>query len=186
MNNENVRPRRRPARGLALAAACTALAAMPVAAATAPASQAAAASGPPNQVFSTISLTAHGTERPMTVVGSGAITAEGRTSERSLGHDLLRLTLRFPTGTLVLRTRENLTWKPDFAACLATGRGGASWRVVGGTGAYAGATGSGRYVNHGTLLGSRDSGGACLGTTAPPVYVIVTADFTGRVVLPAS
>ena len=184
MRSMNDRAGRATAKRLATATACAALAAVAVTGATGPGLGASPAQAPRNQVFSIISLTVHGKERPIPVVGSGAITAAGVFTEKAIARDLDRITLRFPKGTLVLRARENLSWKPDLGACLATARGGTTWKVIGGTGAYAGATGGGTYTDHGTLLGARGADGACLGKAAPPPYVIVTADFVGTVTLP--
>ena len=139
----------------------------------------AAAADQPNLAFFIDSVTAGGKERPISVYASGAIDGEGAFSERSLGGDIHRVTLRFPRGTVTLTLRETLTWEPDLVGCVARAGGHSTWKITGGTGAYRGATGSGTYRDYGVLLGRRDPRGRCLGEKAMPTYVHVGAEFVG-------
>ena len=138
-----------------------------------------AATGARPLTFTMSSVTVHGKELPIKIYSSGAITAEG-TWHETTHNDVDRVRIVFPKGTLYVVARENLSWRPNFAACMGKARGGTTWKITGGTGAYRGASGGGTYTDGGTLLGARSADGTCLGQNATPPYVLVTADFVGH------
>ena len=129
------------------------------------------------------SVTINGKELPIHVYSSGAITAAGAWTEKTVG-GLDHVTIDFPKGKLFVSAGENLRWQADVKACLGKARGGTTWKVTGGSGAYRGATGGGTYTDGGTLLGARAADGTCLGRKAAPPYVLVTGDFVGTLVIP--
>lgn len=56
--------------------------------------------------------------------------------------------------------------------------------VLGGSGAYAGASGTGTATVRRTVLGDRDDSGACLPPSAPPRFVLSIIDATTALTLP--
>lgn len=129
--------------------------------------------------FTMDSVTTGGRELPIKIYASGAITAVGTWHEKTV-HGVDHVAIAFPKGEIFVTAREALSWRPDIAACIAKARGGTTWAVTGGTRAYRGARGGGTYTDAGTMLGARDAAGACLGPNTPPPYVVVTADFVGK------
>jgi hypothetical protein len=89
----------------------------------------------------------------------------------------------FPDGTLSVRNtpeEEELTLNPR--SCVGKLEASGTWQVLGGTGAYAGAQGSGTLTVSGTVFLAREAGG-CSETEGTLNGVI---KITGEVTLPAA
>jgi hypothetical protein len=162
-----------------VAGASVALALAAVAAATA------AAAPTSNEHMTLSSTTIKGVDHGMRVVARGAIGATGTfagVDGPNAADDLI--TFRFPKGTLTISGHEQSTkMTPNLRTCIATGVGRGTFTVTAGTGAYAGATGSGTYVRHTSIVGARGGDGACLGRSAPPKLIRYRADVVGDVEL---
>lgn len=143
---------------LGRAAATTALLALAVAAA----GQAGSATSQP-QRFTLYSANVADRDAPMLVEGSGAVAGIGSaTANDDATGSTVPLTLVFPHGKLFLRARDAFSWKPDMSTCTATEDSRGPYRIVGGTGAYRGASGGGTFAEHGAAIAVRGPGGACV------------------------
>ena len=147
---------------LALAAAAAAITATAgvTAASAAPAATHAASGTEYIQVMST----ATGSSGPASAIARGVFTAAGQTQ---LGNAKVS-TIRFPGGTIVLSHRQahgSERFSP--ASCLSLVSQSGSYRIVRGTGRYAGISGHGTYQLSILAIGAR-SGGKC-SQSKPPV-----------------
>ncbi|HVU62181.1 MAG TPA: hypothetical protein VHD58_11095 [Mycobacteriales bacterium] len=66
-----------------------------------------------------------------------------------------------PGGTLLIKAVVPFHWRADLTTCTATAHDTGTYRVVSGTGSYAGATGHGTYVEDGAGIGVRGADGSC-------------------------
>lgn len=143
---------------LGRAAATTALLTLAVAAAGW-----AGGTGSQPQLFTVYSANVADRDAPTLVEGSGAIHGIGSaTAKDDSTSTTVPLTFSFAHGKLFLRARDVFSWKPDPATCTATEDSRGPYRIVGGTGAYRGATGGGTFVEHGAAIGVRAANGTCV------------------------
>lgn len=125
---------------------------------------------------------------PGTVVARGVITGAGsEENDRALvppGSEF-HVVFHFPQGDLFM---TNTPGPPqvDFnpAACLSRITLHPTTRVTGGTGAFAGASGSGTSTANLTVLGGRNDDGSCQGPTSPPIFQVSFVQATGTLRLP--
>lgn len=120
------------------------------------------------------------------VVATGPISGRGNGTLQTIpaGGNVDHVTLRLAKGSVSLVATETFSAvRPDLRACVGklTGRG--RFRITSGTGAYAGAAGSGTYTRTGILVGRRDANGVCLGRKAPPKASTSTVKMSGTVTL---
>jgi len=131
------------------------------------------------QHFVLTGKTLHGLDSPIRVVATGPIRGRGVAVDADaakVGH----LTIRLANGTVRISDREtSLVAHPDPRECKAAIVAHGSYAIVGGTGAYAGATGTGTFIRHQEILGARNASGACLGRSAPPAVVYSIVRMTG-------
>lgn len=114
-----------------------------------------------------LSLVASGTAR-----GRGTVTEDYMPAADGTWHVVA--TFHLPTGTVVVSAEAGQlerVFRPQ--ACQASGRMHIPYTVVGGTGAYVGATGGGWLTEHQNLVGARVHG-ACQGADSglPPALVV--------------
>lgn len=137
------------------------------------------AGGGQPQHFVLTGKTLHGVDSPIRVVGTGPIRGRGVAVDAEaakVGH----LTIRLAKGTVRITDRETgIAAHPDPQACKAALVAHGRYAIVGGTGAYAGATGVGTFVRHQQILGARSASGSCLGRNAPPAAVYSVVQMTG-------
>ena len=116
-----------------------------------------------------------------TVVAIGPITAVG-TFEETDDPDIIRF--RFPQGTVTLDSpTEDESGDFNEAACTGSFSFTGPFTIVGGTGAYQGATGSGDVQGQGWFVGERTATGCSEDEDAGFFFLYATA--TGNVTLPA-
>ncbi|HVW79582.1 MAG TPA: hypothetical protein VHB69_01405 [Mycobacteriales bacterium] len=92
---------------------------------------------------------------------TGAITGVGTARADDEAKGPIPLQVSLPGGTLLIKANVAFHWRPNLSACTATDHDTGTYRVVSGTGAYAGTTGSGTYVENGAGVGVRASDGSC-------------------------
>jgi len=143
---------------LAVTAAAIATATGVTVASAAPAARSAASGTEYIQVMS--ASTAPG---PASVIARGVFTAAGRVRL----DDARVSTITFPGGTIVLSHRQahgSARFSP--ASCLSLVRQSGSYRIVRGTGRYAGISGHGTYQLNLEIVGAR-AGGRCSSARPP-------------------
>lgn len=149
---------------LALAAGVTAAAVVPVLPAL--------ASGPSHQRFTMTFASIADKDRPVRVVAAGPIQGTGTMTQRVVKEtshgDVLAATLKLPAGKVRLRVHDHESMRLDLRSCTARQVGKGTWRIVSGTGAYRGASGSGTFVRRALIVGAFDDSARCLGESAPP------------------
>ena len=90
-----------------------------------------------------------------------------------------------PQGSVVITNSGVHEQTMDERTCVATIREHGTVRFTGGTGAYAGATGSGTFDTPlGTVVGVRDSNGVC--TLGPGSVGVVVIRVTGTITIPTT
>jgi hypothetical protein len=148
------------------------------------------------QVIKVYSLTLRGKEQPVHVVATGRISGTGtltqQTDRESRSGDVHHVTLRFDRG--IVRVALRLTpqgegWsRVNRRTCTAKRFGRGTFIIDGGTGAYDGAAGQGRFEQGGIAIAQRTSSGKCLGERTPPTRVVfyVKLRMAGEAVLPSS
>jgi hypothetical protein len=154
---------------IAAAGALVALAALP-------ASHAAAAPVPATESFVMTFQTIRGVDQPTLVAATGPITGVGvetQTEQDTSNGEFVEFTWHLSAGTVTADAVEQYTFVPDYRSCTAKATGTGSWTIVGGTGEYVGATGSGTFTDQGTFVGARDSHGACDPNAEPSLSAFV-------------
>ncbi len=151
----------------------------------------ASAAGPRPQTFTFSLLTIGTVDEPVYVAAHGAIDGVGTEMQRSKeikGGELVHVTLHFADGTLRFTAIDHNGFRLHMNTCTATTHGGGKWTVTGGTGAYTGASGGGRFTEPGTVFAQRSTSGACRGDKTPPNETIsyLTAKLRGTVTLPSA
>jgi hypothetical protein len=130
----------------------------------------ASAGDPAPQKIDAWFLTVGHSDKPVHVVARGPIHGVGfaTQTEKQVGKKQVNYaTLHFDRGTVQLVAPERFDWKIDDKQCLGHANGGGTYTIVGGTGAYAGATGKGTFTTVGTAFAQRSPTGACRGLKTP-------------------
>lgn len=154
----------------------------------------AAGQGSSTQAIKLYSLTLRGDEQPAHVVARGPINGIGTVAaDRETGGGRVhQVTLRFDRGTVRLDlrlTREGEGWEtPNRRTCTAKRFGRGTFTITGGTGAYEGATGNGKFMEGGIAIAQRTRSGNCLGERTPLANVVfyVRISMTGDATVPSS
>jgi hypothetical protein len=129
--------------------------------------------------FTISGTTVDGKSGPIAVRATGPIA--GRGTARLVEHgQITHATLRLAHGKVFVRyvERSKPATHQDLQACMGTIRASGTFTITGGTGRYAGATGSGTFTEHRTMRGQRDGDGICL-PDQPPAKVTATARAAG-------
>ncbi len=125
-------------------------------------------------------------DAPGRVIAVGPVTGTGVTE--LLNHDdgpdgtfTDVYSLKLSSGSIVFTQTGTEDFPFDAASCSATASGQGTFTLSGGSGAFAGVTGSGRFTQRGKIIGSRSSTGACLGpdSGAAPAALVVIEDAVG-------
>jgi hypothetical protein len=137
----------------------------------------AAASTAGTEHFSFIQIT-NGNSNVYSAIATGAFTAGG-TASLPQGSG----TLHFKGGTIKITDKPSGAVKMhvDSSTCLGTFDGVGTYQVVGGTGSYAGISGSGKFTNKGTVVFAR-VGGKCSQNSTDASQDVIKA--SGPVSLP--
>lgn len=108
-------------------------------------------------------------------IGTGAVTGVG-TATSGEG-DVFPVTIAFPQGTInAVVTSGPTDARPNFKACVDSSSGTDTIQITGGTGAFAGASGSGTDTNQGVIVLPRNPNGTCNPDGAPVAgFIIVRA-----------
>jgi hypothetical protein len=112
------------------------------------------------------SQTLNGIDLPSHVSATGPIRGAGTETQTYIDTadgETVQFTWHFPAGNVTGDAIEDYALSFDPTSCTAQATGTGTWTITGGTGAYAGATGSGSFADRGTLVGARDRNGACQG-----------------------
>ena len=134
-----------------------------------------------NQRFKVVSAGPPGAAR--TVIATGVITGVGSEviTSNPVSGTAGAVTLRwtFPEGTLFVTGTYSFTNVLDPRSCRRTITLRGTWEITGGTGEFAGATGSGDFSGTNRIVLQR-SNGSCV---PPPVVLVQVFHFTGNVSL---
>lgn len=129
-------------------------------------------------------ITHDGVEEHTHAVASGPIRGQASYTEqeRERTPEGVRgsFTLEFNRGTVSASFVErDIQVNLDERRCLAEASGRGTIEITGGTGAYAGATGTLSFTRQGRLVGARGERGECLGRSAPPKVAVMRVDAVG-------
>ncbi len=120
-----------------------------------------------------------GGQETTTVIAVGPITGVG-TFEETEDEDLVRFV--FPEGSVTLNApSEDESEEFDEFTCTGRFTFSGPWEIVGGTGAYEDATGSGRFEGQGRFVGQRDIEGCSEDENAG--FFLLYVEVTGTVSL---
>lgn len=124
-----------------------------------------------------------GVDQPTRVSAAGPIQGAGTETQTDVdtpNGEYVAFTWHLRAGDVYLVASEDYTMTFDVPACTAKALGSGTWTITGGTGDYAGATGSGTFTDHGSFTGARDHG-VCEGpdSTTPPKTAVFTLTGTG-------
>lgn len=124
-----------------------------------------------------------GTDQPTHVSATGPLRGAGIETQSDVDTpdgEYVVFTWHLQAGDVYLEASEDYSMTFDVRACTAKASGSGSWRITGGTGAYADATGSGTFTDHGSFTGARDNGD-CEGpdSNTPPKTSVFTLTGTG-------
>jgi len=150
-----------------------AVAAVSAAAVLSGAELAAASARPPKPAIEYFhSMTTSGTANQISEIATGVFTAGGVDITRSATTDIFK----FPVGTIYI-THHSVHHTIAFnrRTCLFTGTDYGTYKLTGGTGEYAGISGSGKAVSHVIGVAARDAKGRCSLTRAPVAFQFVTS-----------
>ena len=114
----------------------------------------------------TTSLSLNGIDLPTYVSATGPIRGSGVETQTGIDTpdgQAVQFTWHFRAGTVTGIAHEDYALDFDPTSCTAKATGTGTWTITGGTGAYAGATGSGAFTYRGTLVGARDRHRVCQG-----------------------
>lgn len=110
-----------------------------------------------------------------TVVASGAVSGVG-TVVAGQGN-VFPVTVTLPQGTLKLKVTSGPSDEiPNLNTCSIAFTGTDTIKVTGGTGAFAGASGTGTDTNRGGLIFPRNPDGSCNFNADPKTGIVVFAD----------
>lgn len=140
---------------------------------------------PLTQRFTLSGVTVHGADRPVHIVATGPISGNGTVSgaQRARRHD--HLVLRLTRGTVTIDVNEtSVAAHPNYHTCTAQMIGRGTFTITSGSGSFKGATGTGAFSRHSTMIGSRGANGACASKNTPPKAVYTTATFLGKAAVP--
>lgn len=113
-----------------------------------------------NQRFTIVAKFANDETVACRVVATGPIQGTGTCTTSDEGHNVTLIHIVLPNGTVELRAKEvSSTDQFNQAACVATFSFKENFRIVDGTGSYAGATGSGTDSGHGLFTAARTPDG---------------------------
>jgi hypothetical protein len=113
---------------------------------------------------------------------NGALVDQPLESQPGDPPNLNRDVMFFRRGTLtILTTFDGGPGPANPASCVAPFELTGTWVIPSGTGAYAGATGSGTFTSHGTVVFQRGEDG-CL-EDAPPALLVAVFNATGDLTL---
>jgi len=143
----------------------------------------AATSGP--QTFTVVKI---GTDTG-TVVARGVITGAGREENNRLQVPRgapFQVEFTFPQGKLFQTITPVGPPEVDFnpTTCIARITIFDTTEITGGTGAYAGASGSGVATARRTVIRGRNADGSCLPATAPPIFELSQVQAPGTINVP--
>ena len=130
------------------------------------AASAAAGAGSPGFEYFQLVTTSAANNAPLSIIATGVFTAGG------VNHPGNRVdTAVFPNGTFKI-AHSNGTGTPRFNAktCLTTIVLNGTYRLSGGTGAYAGISGHGIYRLNILIVGARNSAGKCSNKLPPTAF----------------
>lgn len=126
-------------------------------------------------------------DQPTRVAATGPVQGSGtetQTDQDIPGGEAVTFTWHFAGGTVSGEAVESYSFAPDLTSCTAKSASTGTWRITGGTGAYAGAAGSGTFTSRGSFTGARDPNGACDPAAAPKTSVS-TVRGAGTAAVPA-
>jgi hypothetical protein len=134
--------------------------------------------------FTLSGATIRGVDRPLRVTAVGPIAGSGtaRDKDGAARHDTLVFHLAKGTVT-VSADEKSIAAHPDFHTCTAKIVAQGTFTITGGTRAFHGATGNGTFTRHTSIIGGRNSSGACLPKSAPPKAVYNTVTMIGKAAL---
>jgi hypothetical protein len=115
-----------------------------------------AASG--NQSFRTLTVGNNPQTNTRTVVAFGVINAAGTEQVNPGDNGVVTAVWTFPSGKLFVTQNLNINFlgEPVPPACIVTATITGTWTITGGTGAYAGASGSGTLTGTGRVFAKYD------------------------------
>jgi hypothetical protein len=108
--------------------------------------------------------TFNGVDQLTHVSASGPIAGSGWSSQTETPTpvgETVQLTWHLPGGDVFIQVDETFSMTPDPTSCTAKAVGTGTWTITAGTDAYATASGSGTFEDHGSYVGTRDAHGVC-------------------------
>lgn len=132
-----------------------------------------AATASSTQTITATFLTIGGADEPTHVVARGPISGIGEATQTEKatpsGGQMNYVTLHFDRGTVRMVAAEpRFGWKLDARTCTGSAYGNGTFKILGGTGSYRGASGKGTFTTSGTAVAQRTPSGKCLGPKTPP------------------
>ena len=137
--------------------------------------------------FTLSGATIRGVDRPLRVTAVGPITGSGTVQDKdgAARHDTL--VFHLANGTVTLTANEtSIAAHPDFHTCTAKIVAHGTFTITGGTGAFHLVKGNGTFTRHTSIIGGRNSSGACLPKNASPKAVYNTVTMTGKASVPSA
>lgn len=130
-------------------------------------------------------FTADPSEQPGKVIAHGPIEGLGSVEVTQRSDGVLLSTYEFVGGTLsIAATPISGSFEPDFRSCTARATSVSQVNVTGGTGSFAGATGTGLARSRAFLVGQRGPSGECLLSERPPARGVEVVDVDASIDLP--
>jgi hypothetical protein len=137
--------------------------------------------------FTLSGATIRGVDSPLRVTAIGPIAGSGTVQDKdgAARHDTL--VFHLAKGTVTLSADEkSIVAHPDFHTCTVKIVAQGTFTITGGTGAFHAANGNGTFTRHTSIIGGRNSSGACLPKSAPPKAVYNTVTMTGKASVPSA